>query len=136
MEESEKQNLYITFKGVIESIIEEKKENPKREELVKNLTARINIGLQMEEEYYFWVNLKADDGNYSIKQGRLDEYDLEIKSAPEDLMFFANGTNSILHMLFKKNRFDERKLRFGKGTSGYNLGLLLKLPKILVLDKK
>ena len=29
MKESEKQNLFITFKGVIESVIKEKKENPK-----------------------------------------------------------------------------------------------------------
>jgi hypothetical protein len=36
----------------------------------------------------------------------------------------------------KKNKFGFKKLRFEKGSSGKrNLGLLLKLPKILVLDK-
>jgi hypothetical protein len=136
MKESEKQNLFITFKGVIESVIEEKKESAKRKELVNELEARVNIGLQIDEDFYFWVNLVANDGDYTLSRGRLDEYDLDLKATPEDLMFFANGTYSILHMLLKKNKFNERKLRFSKGTTGYNFGLLLKLPKILVLDKK
>ncbi len=136
MKESEKQNLFITFKGVIESVIKEKKENPNRKDLVNELNARVNIGLQIQEDFYFWVNLIAKEGDYILSRGRLDDYDLELKATPEDLMFFANGTHSILHMLFKKNKFDERKLRFSKGTTGHNFGLLLKLPKILVLDKK
>ena len=56
-------------------------------------------------------------------------------AAPEDLMFFCNGENSTLHMVLKKNRFGYKKLRFSKGSSGKrNLGILLKLSKILVLD--
>jgi len=39
-------------------------------------------------------------------------------------------------MMMKKNRFGYKKLRFKGGTTGRNLGILLKLPKILVLDKK
>jgi len=38
-------------------------------------------------------------------------------------------------MVLKKNRFGFRKLRFSKGSSGKNnFGILLKLPKVLVLD--
>jgi hypothetical protein len=50
------------------------------------------------------------------------------------MMFFSNGENSTLHMMMKKNRFGERKLRFKKGTTGLNLGKLLKLSSLLVLD--
>lgn len=134
MQENEKQNLYETFNAVIESIIKEKKEMEKYDNLLNNFDAKINMGLQIEEDYYFWVNLIGKDGNFELSRGKLDEYDLEIKAAPEDLMYFSNGENSILHMIFKKNQFGERKLQFSKGTTGYNLGLLIKLPKILVLD--
>jgi hypothetical protein len=38
-------------------------------------------------------------------------------------------------MMMKKNEFDFRKLRFSKGSTGKrNLGKLLKLSKIIVLD--
>lgn len=134
MKESEKENLYITFKGVINSIIEEKKIDPHRKDLIENFEANINLGLHVTKDYIFWVNLKAKNGNVDFNRERLNEYDLELIAAPEDLMYFSNGTYSTLHMLFKKNRFGERKLKFRKGTTGLNLGLLLKLPKILVLD--
>ncbi|UCD01635.1 MAG: hypothetical protein JSV23_01015 [Promethearchaeota archaeon] len=135
MKESEKENLYFTFQQTIEDIIKDKRKNPKNEKLLNNFNAKINLGFQIEEEYYFWVNLIAGKGNYSLNKGKLDEYDLEVMAAPEDLLFFANGENSTLHMLLKKNRFGYRKLRFSKGSSGKNnFGILLKLPKILVLD--
>ena len=136
MEESEKENLFITFKGVIESIIDDKRKNPKNIDMIDNFEGRINLGLQVEEDFIFWLNLVAKDGSYLLNRGKLDEYDLEIVSAPEDMMYFSNGQYSTLHMMFKKNRFGSRKLQFSKGSSGKrNLGLLLKLPKILVLDK-
>jgi hypothetical protein len=134
MKENEKQNLYETFNAVIESIIKEKKGMEKYETLLNDFDARINMGLQISEDYYFWLNLVGKDGEFELSRGRLDECDLEIKAAPEDLMYFSNGENSVLHMVLKKNQFGDRKLRFSKGTTGYNLGLLLKLPKILVLD--
>jgi hypothetical protein len=57
-------------------------------------------------------------------------------ATPEDLMYFSNGENSTLNMMLKKNRFGERKLKYDKSSDGKrNFGLLLKLPKILVLDK-
>ena len=70
-----------------------------------------------------------------MNRGKLDEYDLELMSAPEDLMFISNGENSTVHMLLKKNRFGYKKLRFSKSSNGKrNLRILLKLSKILVLD--
>ena len=135
MEETEKDNLYQTFQAVINSIVQEKKTMKKYDKLFETFEARVNLGLQMEEDYYFWVNLIIEDGEVSLNRGELeDNYDLILLSAPEDMMFFANGENSTLHMLMKKNRFGERKLRFKKGTTGLNLGKLLKLSKLLVLD--
>jgi len=136
MEDSEKENLFITFKGVIESIIDDKRKNPKNENALNKFKARINLGLQIEADYIFWLNLVASDGKYSLSRDKLDDYDLELISTPEDLMYFSNGQNSTLNMMLKKNSFGKTKLQFSKGSSGKrNLGLLLKLPKILVLEK-
>ena len=77
--------------------------------------------------------MQAKEGNFTLKRGKLEVYDLEIMVTPEDLLFFANGEKSTLHILFKKNRFGYRKLRFLKGSNGkQNLSILLKLPKIIV----
>ena len=136
MEESEKENLFITFKGVIESIIDDKRKNPKNVDMIDNFEAVINLGLQVEENFIFWLNLVANNGSYALNRGKLEDYDLEIVSAPEDMMYFSNGQYSTLHMMLRKNRFGRRKLQFSRGSNGKrNLGLLLKLPKILVLDK-
>lgn len=136
MEELEKENLFVTFKGVIESIILDKRRSEKNLDLINNFEIRLNMGLQITQDFYLWVNLVAEKGIYSLEKGKLEEYDLEIMATPEDLMYFSNGQNSTIHMMLKKNRFGYRKLRFEKSSSGKsNLGLLLKLPKILVLDK-
>jgi hypothetical protein len=74
----------------------------------------------------------AKDGEYIVEKDALEEYDLELISDPEDLMFFCNGQYSVTHMMMKRNRFGERKLRF----KGRAYGKLLALPKILVLDKR
>jgi len=135
MEESEQENLFTTFQQTIESVIKEKRENPKNRKLLNKFKARVIIGLQIEEDYYFWVNLIANEGNYSLGKGKLDEYDLELRAAPEDLVFFVNGENSVINMVLKKNAFGYKKLRFAKGSTGKrNFGILLKLSKILVLD--
>jgi hypothetical protein len=136
MNEDEKTNLFITFKGVIDSIIDDKRKYPKNLKLLNSLSARINLGLHIEEDYIFWLHLIAENGKYTLGRDKLDDYDLEVISAPEDMMYFSNGENSTLHMILKKNRFGYRKLRFDKGSDGKrNLSLLLKLPKVLVLDK-
>ena len=79
MKEEEKENLYITFQQTIESIIKDKRKYPKHEKLLNNFKANINLGLQIEEDYYFWVNLIAKEGNFSLNKGKLDEYDLEVE---------------------------------------------------------
>jgi len=133
MEESEKKNLFITFSGVINAIIEDKRKNPKNIKLLNSFEGIVNLGLQIEEDYYFWLNLTAKDGNYELNRGSADNFDLELMADPEDLMYFSNGTYSTVHMVIKKNRFGKRKLRIKKG--GRNIGKLLKISKILVLDK-
>ncbi len=135
MEELEQNNLFITFQQTIEAVIRDKKKNPKNGKLLNNFQARVIIGLQIEENYYFWVNLVANEGNYSLGKGKLDDFDLELRASPEDLVYFVNGENSVINMVLKKNRFGYKKLRFSKGSTGKrNLGILLKLSKILVLD--
>lgn len=134
MDESSQTNLFYTIKAVINGIIEDKNENEKSRKKLEDVNARLNIGLQTEEDFILWVNLIAENGKFQVERGQLDEYDLELIADPEDLMYFTNGTYSTLHMVFKKNRFGNRKLQINKGTTGWNLGLLLKLPKILVLD--
>lgn len=135
MKEEEKENLFITFQHTIESIIADKRKNPKNEKLINEYDAKINIGLQTDEDVYFWLNLKAEKGNYGLNRGKIDEYDLEVKVTPEDLLFFSNGENSILNMMMKKNQFGFRKLRFSKSSNGKrNLGKLLRLSKLIVLD--
>ena len=135
MEESEKDNLFQTFKAVIDSIIIDKRRNPNNLKLLNNFKAKVNLGLQIQEDFYFWVNLTANEGNFQLERDKLEEYDLELMADPEDLLYFSNRKYSIVHMLMTKNKFGYKKLRFNKGTTGRNLGLLLKLPKILVLDK-
>ena len=135
MDESEKENLNMTYNAVIESIIAEKKANPKYNNLFKNSEARVNLGLQMNPDYYFWLNLIIEKGNVKLIKGRLeDNYDLVLMSTLEGLMFFSTGENSTVHMMTKKNQFGEKKLRFEKGTTGRNIRKLLKISKLLVLD--
>lgn len=134
MDESAQANLFYTIKAVINGVIEDKKENDKTREKLEKFEAKINIGLHTEEDFILWINLVAVKGNFQVERGKLVEYDLELIADPEDLMYFTNGTYSTLHMLFKKNKFGNRKLQINKGSTGWNLGLLLKLPKLLVLD--
>lgn len=136
MNQSQNDSLYDLFKSVVDSIIEEKQKNPKNAKRIKKFKGRINLGLQTEKDSYVWLNLIANNGVFAVGKGKLDDnFDLVLKAAPEDLMFFVNGENSVVHMITKKNRFGKRKLRFSKGTTGRNLRKLLKLPKIIVLDK-
>ena len=98
MEESEKENLYLTFKGAIASIIEDKLRYPKRVKLINEFNAKFNLGLQIEEDYYFWLNIIAENGNYTLERGKLEEYDLVILVVPEDLLYWLNRQNSTIHM--------------------------------------
>ncbi len=135
MKESEKINLFITFRGTIESIIEDKRRDAKNNKLLNDFFAKVNFGLQFGEDDYFWLNLIGGDGTFAVNRGRLEEYDLEILATPFDFVFFVNGENSTLHMVSKKNEFGFKKLRFAKSSSGKNnFGILLKVRKLLVLD--
>ncbi len=134
MDKTSQENLFYTIKAVLNGIIEDKKSDKESLEDLKNFNANINIGLQAEDNFILWINIMGDNGNFQINKGKLEEYDLELIADPEDLMYYANGTYSTVHMMLKKNRFGNRKLLLHKGTTGWNLGLLLKLPKILVLD--
>lgn len=135
MKEVEMENLFLTFKQTIDSIIIDKQKNPKNEKILNSFNAKINIGLHVENDFFLWVNLSAFEGNYGLNRGKLDQFDLEILATPEDLLFFSSGDNSILTMLKKKNEFGYRKLRYSKSSNGKrNLGKLLKLSKIIVLD--
>ena len=136
MDDAAQETLFLTFKTVIEDVIADKRKNPKNTKTLDEFQARINMDLHVEEDFILWVNLVADTGNYSLNKGQLDEYDLEIISDPEDLMYFTNREYSTMKMMTSKNRFGKRKLRYKGGTTGRNMGMLLKLPKILVLDKK
>jgi len=132
MDDTQRETLFLTIKAVIDGIIADKRENPKNAKRLNSFEARINIGLHVEEDEMVWINLVAKDGQYLVEKDTLEEYDLELISDPEDLMFFCNGQYSVMHMMMKKNRFGKRKLRF----KGRAYGKLLALPKILVLDKK
>jgi len=136
MDEAAQENLFLTFKAVIEDVIADKRKNPKNTKTLDEYQVRINLGLHVEEDFILWVNLVAEGGKYSFDKGKLDEYDLELISDPEDMLYFTNGEYSTLKMMTTKNRFGKRRLRFKGGTTGRNMGKLLKLPKVLVLDKK
>jgi hypothetical protein len=136
VDESAQETLFLTFKTVIEDVIADKRKNPKNTKTLDEFRARINIGLHVEEDFILWVNLVADAGKYDLNSGTLDEFDLELIADPEDLMYFTNGQYSTIKMMTSKNRFGNRRLRYKGGTTGRNLGKLLKLPRILVLDKK
>lgn len=132
MDDTQRETLFLTIKSVIDGIIADKRENPKNTKRWDSFDGRINIGLQVEEDEIVWINLIAENGEYTVSRDTLEERDLELIADPEDLMFFCNGQYSVMHMMMKKNRFGKRKLRF----RGRAYGKLLALPKILVLDKK
>ncbi|MHA1904196.1 MAG: hypothetical protein ACXADL_09200 [Candidatus Thorarchaeota archaeon] len=134
MDEAAQETLFLTFKTVIEDVIADRRKNPKNAKTLDEFQGRINIGLHVEAEFILWVNLVAEDGKYNLNNGKLEEYDLELIADPEDLMYFTTGQYSTLKMMTTKNRFGNRRLRFKGGTTGRNMGKLLKLPKVLVLD--
>ncbi|MHA1264183.1 MAG: hypothetical protein ACTSRS_03020 [Candidatus Helarchaeota archaeon] len=137
MNEIQKNNVLSLFMRSVAAIMEEKRNNPKSLKKLNKFNAKINFGLEIEKDEYIWFNYISDKGNIQINKGRLeDDFDLEVKSVPEDFMFFVNGENSLLHMLLRKNKFKKRKFCFGKGTTGRNLRKLIKLPGIFVMDKK
>ncbi len=136
MDENQKQNLFLTFKGVLDSIILDKKKKPKNLKTLNSFEAKINLCLHVHEDEYFWMNLVAKDGNFELSRGKFEgEHDLSLIVTPEDMLYYSNREYSTLHMVTKKNQYGNKKLKIQAGTTGHNVGLLLKLPKVFVLDK-
>ena len=137
VKEAQKNIVLSLFIRSIEAIIEEKRKNPKFKTKLSKFNIKINFGLQIEKDVYIWFYFISDDGGVDISQGKLEEdYDLVIMAVPEDLMFFTNGENSLIHMLFKKNKFGKKKLQIKKGTTGRNLKKVKKIPGIFRIDNK
>ena len=137
MKEAQKNAVLSLFMRSIGAIIEDKRKDPKFIKKLNKLNVKVNFGLQIEKNEHIWFNFISDKGNVEINKERLeDNYDLAIKSVPEDLMFFTNGENSLFHMLFTKNKYGMRKLKIEKGTTGRNLKKLLIIPAILSLDNE
>lgn len=137
MDEDQKNNLFITFKGILDSIIADKKKKPKKLESLNNFEAKINLCLHIHEDEYYWMNLVAKNGNFALSRGKIEgDHDLNLTVTPEDMLYYANREFSTLHMVTKKNKYGYKKLRIQAGTTGHNVRLLLKLPKIFVLDKE
>ena len=126
--------MFTNFRNVVVDVVADKRKNPKNVKTIDEFQARINMGLHVEEDFILWVNIIAEAGTYTVSKGKLQEYDLELISDPIDLMYFTIGQYSTLKMMFTKNRFGKRRLRYKGGTTGSNMRKLLKLPKILVLD--
>lgn len=136
MDEQSRANLFTTFSGVINSIVEDKKKDPKKLKEIEKFEARINLGLQIEKDFYFWMNIVSKNGNVRLSRGKIEgEHELTLLADPEDLLFFCNGEYSTLTMIRKMNKYGYKKLRIKKGSSGHNLSILLKLPVILQIDK-
>ncbi|MBN1802351.1 MAG: hypothetical protein JW891_12645 [Candidatus Lokiarchaeota archaeon] len=135
MDVEEEAFLFANLDNVLTSIIADKRTNPKNLKILSKFKARINLGYQMANDEYFWVNLIAENGEFKLNRGKLEEYDLLMLMTPEDAMEFHRGLLSTKDMLTRKNEYGMRKLRFEKGNTGKrHLGLLLKFPKIFVLD--
>ncbi|MHA1821252.1 MAG: hypothetical protein ACTSU2_08755 [Promethearchaeota archaeon] len=129
MNEEEKNNLFGTFEAVIKSAYSEKMEDPKWKKKIEKTNLKANIGLQVGENEIFYINLTITNGELKIGKGNLEDYDIELISTPEDLMFLSNGTYSTVHMITKKNQYGKTKLKVKKG--GRNLGKLLFLQQFL-----
>ena len=98
MQESEKNNLFKILQSEIEHIIEEKKGNFKLTKKLKNLNVKVNLGLQLEINDIYWLNLITKNGKYELSQDRLPTYDFELKITPDDLFYYFKGRNSIIYM--------------------------------------
>lgn len=113
-------------------MVAEKRQSEKWRPKLEKFDARVNFALRCTEEDVVYVHLIAKDGQFDVAPGKLDDYDLELRATPEDLMFFTNATYSTTAMFTKKNKYGERRLQLKKG--GRHLLTLLKLSKLLVLE--
>jgi hypothetical protein len=131
MEKADQERFFETFQSIIDSVVAEKRQIEKWVKKLNTFNAVVQFKLRIDQDTYFFCHLIAKDGNYELKQGPVELYDLELGATPEDLMYFTNKSFSTMDMLFKKNKFGEKRLQVKKG--GRNIGKLLALSKLLVL---
>ncbi len=131
MDTADQERFFETFKSIIDSVVAEKRQIEKWKKKLNSFNAVVQFKLRIEGDTYFYCHLIAKGGNYDLKQGPIEPYDLELGATPEDLMYFTNQSFSTMDMLFKKNKFGEKRLQVKKG--GRNVTKLLALSKLLVL---
>ena len=129
MDEAEKENLLNSFKQIVSCAIEEKKEIPKwKKKLQKDL--RVSFKLQVYPTEFLYVNLIIKDGSCNLSDGEIDDYDIQIKAKPEDLMWYSAGNYSLIKMTLTKNDFGHFRWELKKG--GRNLSSLLMIANLLL----
>ena len=129
MDDVEKEILLNSFKQIVSCAIEEKKEIPKwKKKLQKDL--RVSFKLQVYPTDFLYINLIIKDGSYNLTDGEIDDYDFQIISKPEDLMWYSAGNYSILKMSLTKNDFGQFRWKFKKG--GRNISSLLMVANLLL----
>lgn len=129
MDEVEKENLSNSFKQIVSCAIEEKKEIPKwKKKLQKDL--RVSFKLHVYPTEFLYITLIIKDGSYNLSNEKIDDYDFEIMSKPEDLMWFSAGNYSLIKMTLTKNDFGHFRWELKKG--GRNLSSLLMIANLLL----
>ena len=129
MNEAEKENLSNSFKQIVSCAIEEKKDIPKwKKKLQKDL--RVSFKLQVYLTEFLYINLIIKDGSYNLTEGEIDDYDIQIKAKPEDLMWYSAGDYSLMKMTLTKNDFGHFRWELKKG--GRNLSSLLMIANLLL----
>ena len=129
MDDAERENLSNSFKSIVSCAIEEKKEIPKwKKKLQKDL--RVSFKLHVYPTEFLYITLLIKDGEYTLNNGKIDDYDFEIQAKPEDLMWYSEGSYSLLKMTISKNDFGHFRWELKKG--GRNLSSLLMIANILL----
>lgn len=132
MDKADEERFFETFKSIIDSVVAEKRQTQKWQKKLNSFKATVQFKLRIDKESYFFCHLLANGGNYEMKPGPAEHFDLELAATPEDLMNFTNRTYSTTAMLLKENVYGEKRLQIKKG--GKHIGKLLSLSELLVLD--
>ena len=91
---------------------------------------RVSFKLQVYPTEFLNINLIIEDGAYILSDGEIDDYDIQIKAKPEDLMWYSAGNYSLLKMTLTKNDFGHFRWELKKG--GRNLSSLLMVASLLL----
>ena len=131
MDDAEAKNLADNFKGIVASAIEEKKEIPKwKKKLQKDLKVSFKLHVYDNPSEFLYIQLLIKDGSFTLVDGPMDDYDFEIQAMPVDLMWFSEGSYSLLKMTLTKNDFGHFRWELKKG--GRNLFSLLMIANLLL----